>query len=140
MLVNFVKQVYESHARIVQYVTINSYHYMRDSRSHIVDSSRGNLISTELLFSANLDYECSVGDVIFDKDTPYTVLHITKYADNSITCVVKIEEVEVGKSRDELYAEMLDANSKSREVERLEKELKAEKSKSIWQLVRERFV
>ena len=106
----------------------------------MVDSSRGNLISTELLFSANLDYECSVGDVIFDKDTPYTILHITKYADNSITCVVKIEEVEVGKSRDELYAEMLESNKKDREIERLEEELKAEKSKSIWQLIKERFV
>ena len=136
MLVNFVKKVYESHAQIFQYTTTHSYHYI----SYIVESSRGNLISTELLFSANLDYECSVGDVIFDKDTPYTILHITKYTDNSITCVVKIEEVEVGKSRDELYAEMLESNKKDREIKRLEEELKAEKSKSIWQLIKERFV
>ena len=157
MIVNFVNRIYEAQYEIKDNYA-PSYDYFPDMtiRSDsfkiigvIIEKSKGRFLRYDILCTRDLDQTpLSVGDNIHDKalEKTFRVREFIRNTDNTYTCVVEyvIEDTTESLARKyELESEIIAQESKVRslkdKIEKLEAELKCEKSKSVWQIFKDRL-
>ena len=157
MIVNFVNRIYEAQYEIKDNYA-PSYDYFPDMtiRSDsfkiigvIIEKSKGRFLRYDILCTRDLDQTpLSVGDNIHDKalEKTFRVRELIRNTDNTYTCVVEyvIEDTTESLARKyELESEIIAQESKVRslkdKIEKLEAELKCEKSKSVWQIFKDRL-
>ncbi len=157
MIVNFVNRIYEAQYEIKDNYA-PSYDYFPDMtiRSDsfkiigvIIEKSKGRFLRYDILCTRDLDQPpLSVGDNIHDKalEKTFRVREFIRNTDNTYTCVVEyvIEDTTESLARKyELESEIIAQESKVRslkdKIEKLEAELKCEKSKSVWQIFKDRL-
>lgn len=157
MLVNFVKRVYEP----VHDIKINrKWDMWKDKVDVEILIGRyrsGTLLREELICTRDLDCPpLREGEEIYDKDLGrnFYIIKSIRNTDNTYTCIVEneIEDTQASLARKyELEKEVLKSKETIGDLEseietckynikKLTENLEAERSKSIWQLIRERFV
>ena len=151
MIVNFVNRIYEAQYEIKDnwflYPSFNSTGW--EKVGLIISRSKGRVLRDYILCTRDLDQPpLSVGDSIHDKELEKTfrVRDFIRNTDNTYTCVVEyvIEDTTESLARKyELESEIIAQESKVRslkdKIEKLEAELKCEKSKSVWQIFKDRL-
>ena len=158
MIVNFVNRIYEAQYEIKDNYA-PSYDYFPDMtiRSDsfkivgliISRSEDGKFLRDDLLCTRDLDQTpLSVGDNIHDKalEKTFRVREFIRNTDNTYTCVVEyvIEDTTESLARKyELESDIVAQENKVRslkdKIEKLEAELKCEKSKSVWRILKDRL-
>ena len=157
MIVNFINRIYEAQYEIKDNYA-PSYDYFPDMtiRSDsfkiigvIIEKSKGRFLRDDILCTKDLDQPpLSVGDNIHDKELEKTfrVREFIRNTDNTYTCVVEyvIEDtVESLTRKHELESEIIAQDTIVRslkdKIEKLEAELKCEKSKSVWHIIKDRL-
>ena len=158
MIVNFVNRIYEAQYEIKDNYA-PSYDYFPDmtirSDSYkivgliISRSKDGKFLRDDLLCTRDLDQPpLSVGDSIHDKELEkiFRVRELIRNTDNTYTCVAEYITEDTTESlarKYELESEIIAQESKVRslkdKIDKLEADLKCEKNKSVWRILKDRL-
>lgn len=151
MIVNFVNRIHESQYEVKDnwflYPLFNSTGW--EKVGLIISRSKGRILRDNILCTRELNQPpLSVGDNIHDKDLNRTfrVREFIRNTDNTYTCVAEyiIEDTNESLARKhELESEIIAQENKVRslkdKIEKLEAELKCEKNKSVWRILKDRL-
>ena len=151
MIVNFVNRIHEAQYEVKDnwflYPSFNSTGW--EKVGLIISRSKGRVLRDYILCTRDLDQPpLSVGDSIHDKELEkiFRVRELIRNTDNTYTCVAEyiIEDtVESLTRKHELESEIIAQKSKVRNlknrIEKLEAELKCEKNKSVWRILKDRL-
>ena len=158
MIVNFVNRIHEAQYEIKDKYA-SKYDYFPDMtiRSDsfeivgliISRSEDGKFLRDDLICTREIDLPpLEIGETIHDKDLErmFIVREFIRNTDNTYTCVVEyiIEDtVESLARKHELESEIIAQDTIVRslkdKIEKLEAELKCEKSKSVWKIFKDRL-
>lgn len=149
MLVNFVKHIYGASYEIGMERRYDTWTSNININTYINRYKGGRFIIEELICTRDLNKSTlTEGDKIYDKELciNFNIIEFIRNTDDTYTCVVdyEIEDDEESLCRKyELEKEMLRTNEiiddLRGQIDNLGLLLKEEKSKSIWQLIKERW-
>lgn len=151
MIINFINRIHEAQYEIKDnyYSFVENWGYRPEIVGLIIGRSKGRILRDAILCTRELDQPpLSVGDNIHDKalEKTFRVREFIRNTDNTYTCVVEyvIEDTVESLARkyeleSKIIAQDTIVRSLKDKIEKLEAELKCEKSKSVWKIFKDRL-